>query len=101
MKGDSTLAKRTDEEQDILYVLRRPDGSIRAELPLPPSLAEKINASRRKRGFFDGDWVPQERREYGLWHLDPDTMPNWMLDLLKKAQQKERNEVHVEAKPEN
>ena len=80
MKPDNT-------EQELLYVLRRPDGSVRAELPMTASMAAKINASRRKRGFFDGDWVPQEQKEYGLWHLDPVTMPGWMLDLLKKAQQ--------------
>lgn len=81
------MKKSEPEEQDILYILRRPDGSIRAELPMTASMAAKINASRRKRGFFDGDWEPQPNKEYGLWHLDPKVMPDWMFALLKKAQQ--------------
>jgi len=79
MKPDNT-------EQELLYVLRRPDGSVRAELPMTASMAAKINASRRKRGFFDGDWEPQPVSQYGLWHLDFRGMPDWMLDALKKAQ---------------
>ena len=61
------------------------------------SMAEKINASRLKRGFFDGDWEPQPNKEYGMWHLDPKVMPDWMFDLLKKAQQKEQHGVNQES----
>lgn len=72
------------KDEEVLYVLRRPDGTIRAELPMTAAFAEKINASRKKRGFNDGNWVPQDKQEYGLWHLEP-AIPDWMLALLQKA----------------
>lgn len=64
--GDNTETT----EKDILHVLRKPDGTIFAELMMTPSLAERINLRRRKRGLPNGDWVPQELSQYGLWHLD-------------------------------
>lgn len=58
------------DKEDILYVLHNPDGSIFAELMMYPALAEKINQRRRERGSLNGDWVPQDIKEYGLWHID-------------------------------
>ena len=89
------------KEQEQVYILRRPDGGIRAELPMTASMAVKVNASRRKRGFFDGDWEPQPVSQYGLWHLDPKVMPEWMFNLLKKAQEEGATHVHRNASPEN
>jgi hypothetical protein len=71
------------QEKDILYVLRRPDGSVFAELMMTPSLAEKINTRRRKRGVLTGDWVPQEINQYGLWHLDEKRIISDIFSLTK------------------
>lgn len=79
MKIDTT-------EQEQIYVLRQP-GSLPLELPMTPSMARRINADRKKRGFFDGDWEPQSSEDCGMWHLDFNLMPDWMFNLLKKAQQ--------------
>jgi len=91
-----TVSMKPDTEagQELLYVLKRPDGSVRAELPMTPSMAAKINAARKKRGFFDGDWEPQPVSQYGLWHLNFTGMPDWMLDALKKAQQEGQSATH-------
>jgi hypothetical protein len=70
-------------EKDILHVLRRPDGIVFAELMMTPSLAERINLRRRKRGLLTGDWVPQEVGQYGLWHLDTDAIVSDVLNLTK------------------
>lgn len=77
-------------QEEKLYVLRRPDGSIWAELMMPPSLAATINANRRKRGFFGGDWVEQDPSQYGLWHLDLKKMPKQLVDLWMKAAEESR-----------
>jgi hypothetical protein len=81
---------KSDDEQELFYVLRRPDGSVRAELVMPPSTAEKINAGRRKRGFTDGEWRPEEPKNAVLWNLDFGRMPDWVFALLKKAQENDQ-----------
>ena len=77
--------KKKVKEQDVLYVLRREDGSVRAKLPMTPSLADTINKSRKRLGFFDGEWKP-EASETGVWDLNFMAMPDWMLECLHKAQ---------------
>jgi hypothetical protein len=71
------------QEKDILYVLRRQDGTVFAELMMTPSLAEKINKRRRRRGVLAGDWVPQEIGQYGLWHLDEKRIVSDIFSLTK------------------
>ena len=70
-------------EPDALYVLRRENGAVFAELMLTPSMAARINERRRKAGILTGDWVPQEVGQYGLWHLDTDAIVSDVLNLTK------------------
>jgi hypothetical protein len=73
--------QRETGEKDVLYVLRREDGSIVAELMLTPSMAVRINERRRKAGILSGDWVPQDVGQYGLWHLETEQMVGELLSL--------------------
>jgi hypothetical protein len=87
------ITKEVESERDVLYVLRRKDGSVFAELMMTPSMAVRINERRRSRGVLNGNWVPQQLSQYGLWHLDSDTLVSDVVTLSKDEVKRFNNAI--------